>query len=171
MGILSNNNIIKKLGEGGCGNVYLIKKENKYYALKKFQSKLTKEDIDNYNELIKTISEINNKYIIKYYGSYEDNNSFNVLMEYAGECNLKQFIRKYKDSNELIQENIIKNIIIQICEGLKVIHKNGIIHRDLTPENILIDENNNIKICDFGFSKKAEYSKTVIGNVKIFIKT
>ena len=111
MGILSNNNIIKKLGEGGCGNVYLIKKENKYYALKKFQSKLTKEDIDNYNELIKTISKINNKYIIKYYDSYKDNNSFNVLMEYAGECNLKQFIRKYKDSNKLIQENIIKNII------------------------------------------------------------
>ena len=40
MGIFSNNNIIKKLGEGGYGNVYLIKKENKYYALKKFQLKL-----------------------------------------------------------------------------------------------------------------------------------
>ena len=162
MGILWNKtNIIKKIGEGGCGNVYLIEKDNQYYALKKYLFKLTKEEIENYNEIINTISKINNKYIIKYYDTYEDNNSFNVVMEYVSNCNLKKFIKNYK--NQLISENIIKKIIIQICEGLKALHKNGIIHRDLTPENILIDDDNNIKICDFGFSKKTEYSKTIIG--------
>ena len=162
MGIIwDKTNIIRKIGEGGCGNVYLIEKDNKYYALKKYLFKLTKEEIENYNEIINTIPKINNKYIIKYYDTYEDNNSFNVVMEYVSDCNLKKFIKNYK--NQLIPENIIKNIIIQICEGLKVLHKNGIIHRDLTPENILIDDDNNIKICDFGFSKKTEYSKSIIG--------
>ena len=44
---------------------------------------------------------------------------------------------------------IIANIIIQICLGLKEIHKNKLIHRDLTPDNIFMDNNNKIKIGDF----------------------
>ena len=47
---------------------------------------------------------------------------------------------------------IIKDIIIQICLGLKEIHKNKLIHRDLTPDNIFM-YNNKIKIGDFGVSK------------------
>ena len=53
----------------------------------------------------------------------------------------------------LIDEKLIKDIIIQISLGLKEIHKNKLIHRDLTPDNIFFDKNNNIKIDDFGVSK------------------
>ena len=74
-------------------------------------------------------------------------------MEYVGDNNLKQFIHDYKNNNELIDQNIIKDIFIQICKGLKEIHNNKILHRDLTPDNIIIDKNNKIKIGDFGISK------------------
>ena len=72
----------------------------------------------------------------------------------------------------LINENIILNIIIQICIGLKIIHENKIIHRDLTPDNIFIDKNNKIKIGDFGISKilaeNNEYTKSRVGKFHYF---
>ena len=88
-------------------------------------------------------------------------------MEYSGDIDLKKYINNYKNKGELINENIIKDIILQICKGLKVTHKNKIIHRDLTPDNIFIDINNKIKIGDFGVSKILttlnKYTKSQIG--------
>ena len=79
------------------------------------------------------------------------------------------FINDYKNRDEPINESIIKSIILQICEGLKDIHDNKIIHRDLTPDNIFIDKNNKIKIGDFGVSKIMttfnNYAKTQIGKL------
>jgi len=71
-------------------------------------------------------------------------------MEYGGNTYLKKYIEKQE---LLIYEKIKKDIIIQICLGLKEIHKNKLIHRDLMPDNIFMDYNNKIKMGDFGVSK------------------
>ena len=159
--------MIKKLGEGGFGVVYLVEKDNKQYALKQCKMKLENEEIDEYKKIINIISKINNEYLIKYYDNFIENDTFNILMEYGGDNDLKKYINNYKDKNELIKENIIKDIISQICKGLKDIHNNKIIHRDLTPDNIFIDKNNKIKIGDFGVSKILttlnKYTKSQIG--------
>ena len=145
--------VIKKLGEGGFSQVYLIEKENKKYALKKITEKLNEKDIADMTKIIDILSKINNKYIIKYYYTFKEKNSFNIIMEYAGDKNLKQFIVDYKKKSQLIPEDIIYYIILQLVKGLQDIHKNRLIHRDLTPDNIFINENNEIKIGDFGISK------------------
>ena len=93
-------------------------------------------------------------------------------MEYGGESDLSKFIKQYKDINSFIDEKIIANIIIQICLALKEIHKNNLIHRDLTPDNIFIDNNNNIKIGDFGVSKilteTRNYTQSQVGKEHYF---
>ena len=85
-------------------------------------------------------------------------------MEFCSEGNLRNFIDKNIDNETLIKENIISNIIKQICIGIKEIHNLKIVHRDLKPENIFMNENMNIKIGDFGISKQLssykEYTKT-----------
>ena len=149
----NNYKIKNQIGEGRFGIVYLAEKNNKQYALKKSKFKLTEEEIDKYKKIIDTLSKINSKYIIKYKETFISNDFFNIVMEYAGDYNLKQFIENYKNKNQFIEEQIINNIIIQICSGLKEIHTNKIIHRDLTPDNIFIDNDNRIKIGDFGISK------------------
>jgi len=163
----NNYKIHKTLGEGGFGIVYLAEKDGELYALKKCKIKLTKEEIEKYEDMIYILSEMNTEYIIKYYETFMENDTLNILMEYAGEKNLKQFIQDFKKKGELIDESLIKDIIIQICKGLKEIHDNKIIHRDLTPDNIFIDETNKIKIGDFGISKiittYQRYAKTQIG--------
>ena len=146
--IFSNRyEIIKTIGKGGLGIVYLVKKDNEYYALKKIPT--YKIGIGVYNKKIEILTKLSNEYIIKYYESFIEGDYFCILMEYGGELNLKEFIKRYKDRNQLIDERLIKNIIEQICSGLKYIHKLKIIHRNLTPYNILINRKNQIKICDF----------------------
>ena len=160
---ITQNLEIKELGRGAFGKVMLISKDNNNYALKKINiAELTMEEIETYKNEIKILSSFsnfNNDYIIKYYNSYEENNYLNIIMEYGGDCDLKKFIKKYKDRNQLIDEAILKKIISQICMGLEEIHKANIIHRDLKPENIFINENNDIKIGDFGISKKLGTNK------------
>ena len=145
--------IIKKLGH----EVYLVNdKENKYYAIKKIKIYDYEDNFKKiFNEIEKIliyISKIINNNIIKYYESEIKDNNFYILMEYAGNSDLKEFIKKYKIENLLIDEKVIKDIIIQICHGLKDIHNAKIIHRDLSPDNIFINENNKIKIGDFGIA-------------------
>ena len=170
MGVDQNKyKIIRKLGEGGFGEVFLIEKDNKKYALKKSKEKLSEKEIEQYNNVINIISKIDNQYIIKYYYSFQENNSFYIVMEFAGDRNLKQFINDYKNNHQLIPEKVITDIIIQLCKGLIDIHKNNLIHRDLTPDNIFINENNKIKIGDFGITKiltdNNKYTKSIIEKI------
>jgi NIMA (never in mitosis gene a)-related kinase len=78
-------------------------------------------------------------------------------MEYCDGSDLNTFIKKYKDKNEFIEEEILFNIILSICEGIKIIHDNNIIHRYLKPENILITENKTIKINNFQLARKINF--------------
>ena len=165
---------IRLLGEGGFGQVFLVKKGDKEYALKKILIKdLQKKEIEikKYQEEINILKIFNHQYIVKLYDNYIDNEYMNIIMEYGGDKNLKMFINEYKDKNLLIEENIIEKIIKQICLGLKEIYKVKIIHRDLTPDNIFINENNDIKIGDFGVSKilnSKKYTTTQVGKYKYF---
>ena len=149
-----NYKVIKEIGKGGFSQVFLVKRMKYYYAMKKINiSNLNKEEIEKAENEIKILSKFNSDYIVKYYDSYKEDNYLVIIMEFVGEMNLKDFIKQQKDKNELIEEKIIQKIIIQICLGLKEIHKAKIIHRDLTPENIFINKLNKIKIGDFGISK------------------
>ena len=86
-------------------------------------------------------------------------------MEFCNGENLRDFINKNIKNKKLIEENILYNIIKQICIGIKEIHNKNIIHRDIKPENIFINEKMYIKIGDFGISKQfypnKEYMETL----------
>ena len=114
--------IIKRIGKGGFGALYLVQKENKYYALKKITD-LIKEEIFKYQTLLNSLNKIKSEYVIKYYESYIENDCLYIVMEYGGDTDLKKYILERNKSNCLIDEKIISDIIIQICLGLKEIHK------------------------------------------------
>ena len=90
-------------------------------------------------------------------------------MEYGGNTDLKKYIN---EQESLIEEKTLKDIIMQICLGLKEIHNIKLIHRDLTPDNIFMDKNNKIKIGDFGVSKilttSINFTKTPVGKYHYF---
>ena len=82
-------------------------------------------------------------------------------MEYCENSDLREFINKKKKENQLIDQIVILFIALNICIGLKEIHKNKIIHRDLKPENLFIRKDYKIKIGDFGISKKLDINEYV----------
>lgn len=59
-----------------------------------------------------------------------------------------------------MDEKLVAKIYIQVCQAVKFLHDNSIIHRDIKPENILLDENLNAKLCDFGWSAEAKIDET-----------
>ena len=161
--------IIKQLGKGGFGEVYLVsnKKDNKKYAVKKIViNNLAEDKIKGIENEAIILSSISSEHIVKYYDSFMDSHCFYILMEYC-ENDLKKFINEHKGKNEFLDENIIYNIVLEICLGIKEIHKHNLIHRDLKPENIFINKDNKIKIGDFGISKQLninqKYAFSAIG--------
>ena len=150
--------IVKELGKGGSGKVFQVQKDNKYYALKEIQvTSELKDKIEEIQKEAKILSKFNSKYIFKYYDSYLYKDKFYILMEYCSGLNLKEYINKNK--NKLIEENILYNIIKQICLGIKEIHEKKIVHRDLKPENIFLNEKMELKIGDFGIAKEFSSNK------------
>jgi len=163
--MIANYNILEEnLGKGSYSKVQLIEKDNKEYALKKiFIKNFEKDDIKKAEQEVEILKKFNSEYITKYYDSnFEKDEYLNILMEYGGKSNLGTFIQDFKEKkiNEFIDEKIIKKVVLQICLGLKEIHKANIIHRDIKPENIFIDESYNIKIGDFGLSKILQPNKS-----------
>ena len=87
-------------------------------------------------------------------------------MEYLEGIDLKTFINQYKERNEFIEEKIIYDIVLDICQGIKEIHTNNLIHRDLKPKNIFINADNKIKIGGFGITKQLDINDKY-GNTSI----
>ena len=145
--------IIKELGKGGFGRVVqvLSKSDNKNYAIKIIPIKgETKDKIKSFQSESDILSKFNCNNIVKYYDSSKDGNNIYILMELCNGENLRSFIDKNINDCTLIEENILSNIISQLCHGIKEIHDKKIIHRDLKPENLFISKDSKIKIGDFG---------------------
>jgi serine/threonine protein kinase len=160
LGSLDNYLIIDKLEKGGYSTVYKVKHEktNKLFAAKVVE-RYCKNEIEMNKKLSETQSPFINKYIdflqgdLKL-GKTEDFVSF-FIFELCSKGSLNHYINSYYGGFE---EKYCKVIFYKILQGIKVIHDNGICHRDIKADNILLDEEFNIKICDFGFSS---YNKKI----------
>ena len=142
------------LGRGAFGKVNLSLHilTGRLVAIKS----INKENLKNETFLnrIKTETSImkilsNSKNIVKFYETYETKKHICIVMEYICAGDLLAYLKKRTKLTEPVAKFIFKQIIL----ALKYIHKNNIVHRDIKLDNILLDLDNNIKICDFGVSK------------------
>ena len=162
--------IIKQtLGKGSYGIVYKVQKENtnEIYVIKQIALRgLSQKEIDEVRQEAKILSSINSDFVVKYYDSFEENDNINIVMEYCDEGDLNDFIIKKKESQTLIEEDLIWNLFIKITIGLAHIHQMKILHRDLKTMNIFLKNGFQVKIGDLGVAKillKNSFAKTLIG--------
>ena len=95
------------------------------------------------------MKKLNHPNITKILELFEEKEYILIIMEYINGGNLFSFLKKHRKVSEKTAKLLYKQIIL----GIKYIHEQNIVHRDIKLENILIDLNNNIKICDFGIGR------------------
>ena len=152
--ILSNRyEILEHVGIGGMSYVYkaLDTKTGQIVAIK-----ILKEELQNDEEFIKKFKDeaiaskkINHKNVVNNYDIVDEDNLHYIVLEYIEGETLNKYIKK---KGRLSNEEVV-NISKQISEGLEAAHLKGIIHRDIKPQNIIIDKNYVVKITDFGIAR------------------
>ena len=178
---INGYNLFKKIGEGSFGEIYLtIKGNNPELLVTKIIdiSTIKDENILNYLKKEKEIMAIlSHQNIIRLENFIESNNKYYIIMEYCNGGNLSDLLDKYKKKyRKPFSIEIIQYFMFQLVEGLKFMHSNNVIHRDLKLQNILnhfkkiskkyknesvdfneLDDNDllnsTVKIIDFGLSK------------------
>ncbi len=153
--------IIRKLGEGGTAKVYLAfdHKNEQNIALKVLKSELvTPSKIRYFNREAQAISMLDNDNIIKIYdwGHDSQNNVHYIAQEYIEGMTIKEYLKL--SSNLAITE--VVDLIEKILDGLAHAHQNGVIHKDIKGQNIMIDVDKNVKITDFGIADILEDEMT-----------
>ena len=160
---------IKLLGKGSYGSVYLAKNKssqsaNDYVAIKKFSIR-DKTSYTSFKNELKIFKKIESEYLVKILDYYKDSDYIYLVMEYAPHGDLEEYIRSFYSKRKKIDTKFVDTIIYQVSEGLKVLHKNNIIHRDIKTANILVFNKNLIKITDFGISKILENNLLAKSNI------
>ena len=145
--------IIEELGKGGMGKVYKANdtdiKEKVALKLIKPEISVDKRTIERFQNELRFARKISHRNICRMYDLNKEEGSYYITMEYVSGEDLKSFIRR---SGQLAVSTTIR-IAKQICDGLSEAHRSGVIHRDLKPSNIMIDNDGNVRIMDFGIAR------------------
>jgi len=152
----SRYEIMEELGMGGMGRVYRVKdqKLDEEMALKVLKPEIAADKgmIERFKNELKLARKIAHRNVCKMYDLNEEEETPYITMEYVLGEDLKSFIRR---KGKLSEEETIA-IAKQVCEGLEEAHTLGVVHRDLKPQNIMIDEKGQAKIMDFGIARSVE---------------
>ena len=162
--------IIKTIGEGGMANVYLA---HDTILDRKVAIKVLRGDLSNDEKFIRrfkrealSVSNLSHPNIVEVYDVGEEDGNYYIVMEYIEGKTLKQLLQK---RGALTLTEVI-DIMSQLTDGLAHAHEAYIIHRDIKPQNIMIEDNGRIKITDFGIamalnSTQLTQTNSVMGSV------
>ncbi|CAN5587203.1 hypothetical protein BH23BAC1_BH23BAC1_25430 [soil metagenome] len=166
--------VLHKIGQGGFANVYLVQYLGEEFALKiielwKFMPNERIEYVARFRQEYDLNRQIQDNeqdvkcYIVRSYDyDFYEGNPF-IIMDYCSQGTLRSKIGRDWSLEEL------NTLAINVLKGLRSLHREGIIHRDIKPDNILLDNDNQPRLSDFGISASIKKRKTM-ANPKGLVK-
>ncbi len=162
--------VIKLIGEGGMADVYLafdtiLKRE---VAIKVLRGELNNDPVNlrRFQREASAITNLSHPNIVEVYDVGEENGRNYIVMEYVSGKTLKQLVK----SRGAMQADEAVNIMKQLVSATAHAHANGIIHRDIKSQNVMIKDDGTVKLSDFGIaftkdSQQLTQTDTVMGSV------
>jgi len=146
--------IQSKIGKGSYGKIYKVTRDGLTLALKRVDmtNLMAQEQTDTLNE-VSLMAQLDNEHIVRFYDAFMENNSMYIAMELLSGGDLGNIIHKAQKANTLIDEEVVWPLLVESCCGLKYLHDRRMLHRDLKPQNIMLDSQGHVKLVDFGFTK------------------
>ncbi|MGA2585866.1 MAG: serine/threonine-protein kinase [Candidatus Aminicenantales bacterium] len=148
--------VIEEIGKGGMGKVYKVydQKIKEIVALKLIKPEIgfNEKAVERFKNELKFARKISHRHVCRLYDLGEIGMSHFITMEYVEGEDLKNFIRR---AGHITTPKAI-SIAQQICEGLVEAHRQGVVHRDLKPQNVMIDREGNVRVMDFGLARFTE---------------
>ena len=149
----------KHVGKGATANVRLMHRKGcpgKVYAVKEFRGKSTNEKAEDYEQKVKSeysiAKSVHHPNIVETFRLCTHNGRWNHVMEFCDQGDLHSLVtQKYLSKEDHLADRLC--LFKQLIQGLNYLHKNGIAHRDIKLENLLITKAGKLKITDFGVSE------------------
>ena len=147
---------VERLGKGTYGTVYKARKKgcDKFFAIKKIKNELDNEGIPSTAlREIAILKKMKNPNVVNVEGIAFNKKHIELCLEYC-KYDLKKLIDSKKHDSSFYNVKFVKNMMYQLLRGVEHLHSHKILHRDLKPQNILVDDNGWIlKLADFGLSR------------------
>ena len=160
--------IIGRIGSGGMADVYKAKdhKLNRFVAMKVLKQEFREDKafISKFRVEAQSAAGLAHPNIVNVYDVGEDHGISYIVMELVEGITLKEYI----DKKGRLAVREATSIAIQVCMGLEAAHRNGIVHRDVKPQNIIISTDGKVKVTDFGIARAASsntINSSVMGSV------
>ncbi|MHC4872438.1 MAG: serine/threonine protein kinase [Planctomycetota bacterium] len=177
----SHYKLIRKLAEGGMGAVYEAQQLGaegfvKTMAIKTILPHYTnnKEFVDMFIGEAKLVANLVHENIVQIYQMGRDEaDNYYIAMEYMDGINLEEFLYHHKELEKYVPVELAAFIAARVCRGLEYAHnktdetgeKLNIVHRDVSPKNIMINKEGTVRLTDFGVAKAKHYMQQQEGEV------
>lgn len=164
--------IEQQIGSGGMANVYRAHDEilNRTVAIKVLRSEFSHNEqfIRRFEREAHAATSLNHPNIVAIYDVGDEDDLYYIVMEHVDGVTLKQYLQE-----EYISVDEALRIMGQICDAIDHAHANRIIHRDIKPQNMMIDQQGNVKVTDFGIAVAMSnatltHTMSVLGSVHYF---
>jgi eukaryotic-like serine/threonine-protein kinase len=157
--------IIRKLGAGGMANVYLAEDQElgRRVAIKILNDRHAADDsfIERFRREAKNAAGLSHPNIVSIYDRGEAEGTYYIAMEYLDGRSLKELIVGRGPAPVHVAIDYTRKIL----DALRFAHRNGIVHRDIKPHNVIVDAEGRVKVTDFGIARAGTSQMTEVGSI------
>ncbi|XP_038674304.1 serine/threonine-protein kinase Nek3 isoform X2 [Scyliorhinus canicula] len=142
--------VLKVIGEGSFGRALLVQKHNErqQYVMKEIHLSKNPSGLQRSRREAILLAKMKHPNIVAFMDSFEADGHLYIVMEYCDGGDLTQRLLQQKE--KLFPEEMVLNLFVQICLGMKHIHDKRVLHRDIKSKNIFLTKNGVVKLGDFG---------------------